>query len=136
MTEKKKKSRRSRTKYPALDPTLNLKHRYDEISDLDYIDKLSEKEKAWLNKFMDEYVNDNLDRKNLKNNLHKTKKLKKDCDDRNNSRNRCVLTKSKANGMHISTEDLKERKIDIIDGNDVEDAIIDRIDDNLGKDAK
>jgi hypothetical protein len=51
-----------------------------------------------LNKFNEEYVNASIDRKDRKNNLHKSKDLVKDCYDRNNARNRDVLTRVKATG--------------------------------------
>lgn len=76
--------------------------------DYDYTSKLSDKDKAWLNKFTEEYVNANLDYKNLKNNLHNTQELKKDCTDRNNARNRCILTRAKASGNYIDIEDYKK----------------------------
>ncbi len=101
---KKKTSRRSRAKYPALDPALNLKSRTDLI-DYDYIQKLSEEEKKWLNDFTEEYTNVVLDAKNVKRNKHNTKKLKKDCYDRNNARNRDVLVRQRAN---MNLEDLGE----------------------------
>jgi hypothetical protein len=103
---KKEKTKRNKSKYPALDPTLNLKTRY-ELLDYDYVNKLSEKDKAWLNKFTDEYVNDSLNREDLSKNLHNTPKLKKDCDDRNNARNRDILTRRKAAGDMNYLEDLK-----------------------------
>lgn len=65
--------------------------------------------KAYLNKFNEEYVNDKLNRKNLKKNLHNTQELKKDCDDRNNARNRCQLTTNKAAGKMIDYEKISER---------------------------
>ena len=105
--KEKPKTKRSSNKYPALKPELNLKIRY-ELIDYDYIDKLNPEEKEWLNKFTNEYVNDVLDRKNLKNNLHNTKELKKDCDDRNNARNRDILSKSKAMSSTVYLEDIKE----------------------------
>lgn len=114
---KRKKTRRSSQKYPALDPAYNLKRR-SELIDQDYISKLSEKEKEWLNKFNEEWVNDTLDRKNPKNNLHRTKKLRKDCDDRNNSRNRDVLT------MYRTTGDITT--LDVVNFNPEND-LIDRI---------
>ena len=99
------KNKRSRTKYPALKPELNLKTRY-ELIDYDYVDKLSEEEKAWLNKFTEEYVNASLNTEDLDKNLHNTEELKKDCYRRNNARNRDILTKAKASGNHISTDEM------------------------------
>ena len=99
------KSKRSKTKYPALRPELNLKTRY-ELIDYDYIDKLSEDEKEWLNKFTEEYVNASLDTKNLQNNFHNTEQLKKDCYSRNNARYRDILTRAKACGNYISIDHL------------------------------
>ena len=93
-----KKTKRSQIKYSALDPSVNLKTRYELISDYDYLDELSEKEKAWLNKFTKEYVNADLNTKKKSRNLHKTERLKKDCYDRNNARNRCILTRCRASG--------------------------------------
>jgi hypothetical protein len=78
-----------------LNPGLNLKTRTDLI-DYDYLDKLSPSEKKWLNKFTEEYVNASLDTENLKKNLHNNQELKKDCFDRNNARNRCILTMQRA----------------------------------------
>lgn len=108
-TKKKKpsttKNKRSKSKYAALDPSLNLKTRTDLI-DYDYVGKLSDKEKAWLNKFTQEYVNaGNLSKENRP--LHRTKALKKDCYDRNNARNRCQYTRQKAS---IGNKYLEEYK--------------------------
>jgi hypothetical protein len=103
------KSKRARTKYPALKPELNLKSRY-ELIDYDYVDKLSESDKAWLNKFTEEYVNASLDSENLENNFHSTDELKKDCYRRNNARNRDILTRAKASGTFVSTDELLETK--------------------------
>lgn len=104
---RKPKTRRSRTKYPALNPGLNLKTRTDLI-DYDYVDKLSPSEKKWLNKFTEEYVGASLDTENPKKNLHNTKSLKKDCYDRNNARNRCILTLQKAQSKIEYTEENKK----------------------------
>lgn len=123
MSKSEKPTRRSSTRYPALEPKVNLKSR-GELIDYDYIHKLSSSEKEWLNKFTEEYVNDALDRKDLSNNLHNTQKLKKDCGDRNNSRNRDVLTKQKAMGLLNYLEEIKEPIVDN------EDKIIDSIDAN------
>ena len=103
------KGKRAKTKYPALKPELNLKSRY-ELIDYDYIDKLSENNKAWLNKFTEEYVNASLDSQNIEKNFHCTDELKKDCYRRNNARNRDILTRAKASGTFISTDELLETK--------------------------
>lgn len=101
----KKQNKRSRVKYAALNPAYNLKTRTDLI-DYDYIDKLSEREKAWLNKFTQEYVNaGKLNKKDRP--LHKTQELRKDCYDRNNARNRCQYTRQKAS---IGNKYLEEHK--------------------------
>jgi hypothetical protein len=100
-----KKSRRSKTQYPALHPELNLRSR-TELLDYDYIHKLSDKEKKFLNKFTEEYVNASLDVKKKWRNLHKTKETIRDCFNRNNARNRDVLTQQKAMGKHLYLEEV------------------------------
>ena len=82
------------SKYPALDPKLNLKSR-TELLDYDYLNKLNKSELEWLNKFTEEYTHASLDSKHPKKNLHKNKKLRTDCYNRNNSRNRDVLTRGR-----------------------------------------
>lgn len=99
------KSKRAKAKYPALKPELNLKTRY-ELIDYDYIGKLNEEEKKWLNQFTEEYVNASLDSENVENNFHNTQELKRDCYRRNNARNRDILTRAKASGNHVSTDEL------------------------------
>jgi hypothetical protein len=76
------------------------------LIDYDYIDKLSDADKRWLNQFTEEYVNANLNRTDLSKNFHNSIELKKDCDRRNNARNRDILTRAKASGNHISTDEL------------------------------
>jgi hypothetical protein len=96
--KKNPKKKRSSVKYPGLDPSVNIRIRWELISDYDYLDKLGDKEKEWLNKFTKEYVNAEIDNKQKRKNLHKTKALIRDCYNRNNARNRCVLSKAKASG--------------------------------------
>ena len=99
----KKKNRRSQIPYPALDPTVNLKSRYDQI-DQDYLDKLSPKELDWLNRFMAEFVGADFKHKGAK--FHKSKKDRKLCTDMNNARNRCIYTREKACGALMYTEEI------------------------------
>ena len=104
-----KKTKRSMAKYPALDPSLNLKTRTGLI-DYDYIDQLSDKDKKWLNKFTEEYVGANIPEE--KRNLHNTDELKKDCYDRNNARNRDVLTRAEAQGKAFDLEKFKKKYLE------------------------
>lgn len=92
--------------------------------DQDYIDKLSPKELDWLNKFNREYISGTLNREKPKKNLHNNRKLIKDCDDRNNSRNRDVLTRAKASHQLDDYEELLEETI----SNAYEDEIIHELD--------
>ena len=120
-------NRRQKEKYPALNPGLNLRSRHDEI-EVDYLHKLSEEEKDWLNKFNEEYVNASLDRQNLDNNLHKTKKLKKSIDKKNNVRKEDIYTMQKASGKLHYLEDIKNKQISLIDN---EDKLIEKIDSKM-----
>lgn len=108
----KKVNRRNFNKYPGLNPNFNLKTRVDLI-DFDYIDKLSDKEKAWLNNFVEEYNSADFRHKGKK--LHSTKKAKRDCYNRNNARNRDIFTKSKASGKLDYYQDINKHLKDSID---------------------
>jgi hypothetical protein len=93
---------------------MNLKIRQEEI-EVDYLDKLNDKEKAWLNQFNKEFVLASFKKEDKKDRLHpvvyvtkkvkttgKKKKIdvyKKDCEDRNNSRNRDSYGITKINNM-------------------------------------
>lgn len=88
---------------------MNLKTRWEETYDIaEYVHKLDPEAKAWMNKFMGEYVGASLDTEDLSNNLHNTPALKKSCFDRNNARNRCIYTKQKAMGNLVDLESIKE----------------------------
>jgi hypothetical protein len=81
---------RSQEKYPALNPKRAVKNRQEQL-EVPYLDQLNEKEKAFLNAFLEETVITNFD--------HKGKKLYKDRKPfygDNNARNRCMYTKAKA----------------------------------------
>jgi hypothetical protein len=98
---------RARSKYSAVQPHLNLKTRYEEIVDiLSYFNDLPEKDKEWMNKFVAEYVGASFQKGQGKRNLHKGKENKKKCYDKNNSRNRDILTKAKAQGISVSLDSL------------------------------
>ena len=84
------KNARQKTKYPALDTNYVLKIRRD-LVDYDYIDKLSEKEKEFLNSFTEEWTGGYF--RHGKKQVHPDD-LKKDCYSRNNARNRCVYSRA------------------------------------------
>lgn len=92
----KKITRMSKTKYPGLDKSVNLKIRH-ELIDFDYLHKLSEKDKLWLSTFMREYVS--ADFRHLGKKLNKGKKVVKAIYDANNARNRDSFSVTKSNGM-------------------------------------
>lgn len=77
--------------------------------DYDYLNKLSEEELKWLNKFTEEYVNASFDTNKPRNNLHRTKAFRKDCYDRNNARNRDVLTRQKAQNKTVYLDDVTNK---------------------------
>lgn len=89
---------------------------------------LNEEELEWLNKFEGEYTNASVsqsDPQRLEDQLHNTKELAKDCTDRNNARNRCILNKKKATNelKFRSWEELDQNTIKQLEGWDLELAI-------------
>lgn len=130
MKKKKKagkpKNKRAGKKYPALDPLYNTKVRRENI-DMDYVQTLNNDDKAWLNKFMEEYNGASF--KNDGTDIHDTQELRRDCYGRNNQRNRCLYGVSKANGWVI--DQVGEEGVD----DDFEDRMIEQIDADLNIDA-
>lgn len=132
--KEKKRNRRNTNKFSAVKPEFNLKIRQEEIEDIaEYFDSLPLEAKKWLNKFTEEYINDKLDRKKLKNNIHNTKELKQSCDARNNKRNRDLLSQYKVKGLIMYLEDIREEETkleeDIFDFDSSDDKSKDEADD-------
>jgi len=104
MEEKKpnvvvKKPQRSNVRFAALDPKYNLKTRQEEIEDLyDYADQLNDEEKAWLNAFSNEEICANFNHKGPKLNDKSDPAARSRIYNRNNERNRCIMTREKAQG--------------------------------------
>lgn len=107
--KKKKKKKRDSEKYPALNPRLNAKTRF-EVLDMDYIKKLQKKDLEYLNQFMGEYVSGAFKKTEegeySDENLHKTVEERRECYTRNNTRNRCGLTISNATGQTYRADDI------------------------------
>lgn len=195
---KKRKTRRSNSKYPALNPHLNLKTRFESL-DFDYIDSLPE---IWVDpvtgkkhnpkQFLNDYANEAIhaDFKTNKKRIHKKKRVesdenkylkqlsedlnikfknliemindsnisttskmkikkvinqfksklkkqikdslyfiddfyKKEAEHKNNARNRCILTRAKAQGKALGIDDLNEG---IMVEGDLEDQLIAKLD--------
>lgn len=89
-------AKRENARYPALNPRLNLKNRQDEINDvLSYADKLSAKDKKWLNDFMEGYVCANPKAKGSRR-IFDTKAKRSVCWSKNNTRNDCEYTRARS----------------------------------------
>lgn len=126
-----KNNKRSRTKYPGLDSTVNLKIRRD-LFDQDYIDKLSDKEKQWLSNFMREYVAADFNHPGAK--LNKSKKSKKAIYDANNARNRDSYGVTKINGMLKDEKEINNSNNKSTNLGETEDVLIGYIDYKNSKD--
>lgn len=105
------KKKRELDKYPALNPRLNARTRF-EVLDMDYLKKLSDQDLAFMNQFMAEYVSGSFKKDETgeysSENLHKTAEERRECYSRNNMRNRCGLTVSNATGQTYRCEDIAE----------------------------
>lgn len=100
-----KKSARDKTKFAGLKPHFSLKRRA-ELLDMDYISKLNDKEKAWLNSFIEEEVHAKFNHDGKK--LNKSKKAKRKIYTANNARNRCIFTRAKASHLLDTLYDSSE----------------------------
>lgn len=105
-----------------------------EYLDQDYIDKLSDKEKQWLSNFNEEWLGANFNHEGEV--IHKKKAQKREIYNRNNARNRCVLSVSKARNAIINDEELKnimenEESRKHVNPDSSEDTIIELIDSGI-----
>jgi uncharacterized protein (DUF3084 family) len=121
--------KRDRVKYPYLHPNLNLKSRQEEIEDIwnEYGKQLSDQDKAWLNKFIKEYICAQFDTKNINKNLHKSKKKIQECYKKNNDRNSCLYTKQKMLNRLTDLQSLNDKDYVI----NSEEELIEKLDQKL-----
>lgn len=111
MSKKNEKSKKKREleKYPALNPRLNARTRF-EVLDMDYLKKLSDSDLKFMNQFMGEYVSGAFKKQEdgdySDENMNKTPEERRECYTRNNTRNRCGLTRSNAIGMTYRSNDI------------------------------
>ena len=130
---KKVKKKRDIKRFPGLEKNLFSKVK-QEYHDIDYANQLSDKEKAWLSQFMEEYLGANLNEDGHKSKynrkpLHKSKRHRKDCFDRNNARQRDIYGLSRAMGTLTDGEKI-ETYLDAMSDTDVsyEDRLIEELD--------
>ena len=132
-------SKRRKSKYPALEPRLNSRVRQEYI-DYDYVDKLSDEEKKWLNDFTEEYTNGGVGKQSEseKNRFHKTPELVKECTDRNNAQNRCLYgqVRNKVGVTKLLNYDdikniVEEELVKEISSDNLENSIIDYLDEKF-----
>lgn len=104
---KKPKTTRSQLKYPALSPSHNLRNRYDEIDDMaSYMNQLNDEEKEWLNAFAQEEVCANFNHGGPKINDASDPAVRSRIYNRNNQRNRCIMSQEISKGTLHSLEEL------------------------------
>lgn len=99
--DKKKKTRRSKIKYPNLIAKYNSRVRQEFLDVEEYLHLLNEEELNWLNKFIGEYNNGSvvLDENNeldRTQNIHQNPENKKELFDKNNRQNRDMYGNVKA----------------------------------------
>lgn len=104
-----------------------------EYNDFDYLDQLNDEEKAWLNKFNNEYLNASFEHDDT--DIQSYEKYGKDSNDRNNARNRCLygqLKNTSQNKRILKYDSLNnlDTKIEEMQSNfvDVEAAYVDYLD--------
>lgn len=93
---------RDKIKYPSFDIKRAVVNRREEL-EVDYLDKLNEDEKKFLNQFQEEWVMANFGKVNNPDDkaklLDKSEKHRKECYNRNNYRNRDILINAKVRGL-------------------------------------
>jgi hypothetical protein len=136
-----KGSKRRNTPFPGLDKKCHPRSRW-EMLDYDYINKLSDEDKAMLSKFTDEYYGATLANKDdwhgRKKDFHRLKKDRKACQDRNNRSLRDIQTLAKATNTIDSVEDtaIKITQVRPTDLGSQENAVIDLLDLKIALEAK
>lgn len=123
-------------------PGLNKKHhprsRWEYLDSTEYAHKLSDTDKAYLSKFLDEYYGATLANKDdwpgRKKDLHRLKKDRKACQQRNNERLRDITSLAKSLNNIDSISDKHIQITEVLPSNvgSVEDAVIAVLDLKLG----
>lgn len=128
---KKKTSIRDKIRYVGLDGRKFSKIK-QEYHDLDYVDQLTDAEKDWMSRFMEEYLGARVKHKGKK--IHKglnSKAGRKKLFDANNARNRDMYSLARATGLF--SEEMPGNAIEALqrehyDAQDIENRVIEEID--------
>lgn len=115
-----KKVARNKLKYPTFHVARAVSNRKEEL-ECDYIDKLNESEKDWLNRFNEETVCANFQHRGEL--LDKSDEYRKECFNHNNRRNRDILRSAETVGLinriqkesDLKIENIEDVWIEIID---------------------
>jgi hypothetical protein len=107
---KKKTSKRKRTKYPGLNKNCYSRIK-QEFFDLDYVDKLSEEEKQWMNDFMNGHLGANTKDTPIFPNYEDKQK----CWKMNNDRNIDTYSIKRVTGELSDVATMPEEKTEYID---------------------
>jgi hypothetical protein len=119
MTKKSKKKTKKRTrynkqKYASFNTKYQVGVRRELLGDIDYVDKLSEEEKDWLNRFLQETVVTNFNHggENIITDPDEKRKLYSE----NNKRNKDVYALAKAKGaLYYNNAGVSEKEIETLD---------------------
>lgn len=129
----KRKKKRNQEVYPNLKKGLNSRVR-QEYLDMDYIDKLSPDEKAFLDKFAGEYYGGSFNKDGTDLTANDNEGYR-EAYDRNNARNRCLYgqVRNKVGATKLLNYDdvknvVEEHMAKDINPNNIEDAIINYLD--------
>jgi hypothetical protein len=94
---------------------------------MDYLKKLGDSDLDYLNRFMAEYVSGAFkkteDGEYSSENLHQTQEERRECYNRNNTRNRCGLTISNATGQTFRANNINDFMDSLTDATELEDYV-------------
>ena len=121
MSKKSKYKPRNKEKYAALNTNRQVGNRKEYLH-CDYVEKLNDKEKEFLNSFLEETVIANFKHKGKR--IIKSRKEELKIYVENNARNRCTLSKARVTGMLDDVELTDDTRKNIDRASDVEDGLI------------
>ena len=134
--KKKITKKRDKASYPGLVKNLFSKKK-QEYHDIDYADKLNDKQKKMLSQFMEEWLGARLNGESKKK-FHSTAKRRKQVYDMNNARERDIYSLMRATGRldnmsYTELANVLDQSLDNVDPSGYEDMFIEMLDKKMGK---